>query len=107
MRMSESVKCRFSNAASVLSSKTWKNIPDGGQSRRINPKSLGPVISLFVDAALVRTLLFLAGAPTMEKITKQRIQSAMVASARVAFDGIPPDVGLARNAAWRALPLTP
>ena len=29
------------NAALVLSSKNWKNIQDGGQRRKTNPKSLG------------------------------------------------------------------
>ena len=31
----------LANAALVLSSKNWKNIQDGGQRRKTNPKSLG------------------------------------------------------------------
>ena len=45
----------LANAALVLSSKNGKTIRDGGQHRKINPKSLGPAFSLCrragIDAA--------------------------------------------------------
>ena len=41
MLSSESVNAALADAALVLSSKHWKIIQDGGQRRKINPKSLG------------------------------------------------------------------
>ena len=82
----------LANAALVLSSKSWKNLHDGGQRRRINPKSLGPVFSLCrragTDAALVRAQLLFASAPTFENETEFIILNAKVASAKVAFDTV-------------------
>ena len=56
----------LANAALVLSSKIGKNIRDGGQHRKINPKSLGPAFSLCrragIDAALAKADFFFAGA---------------------------------------------
>ena len=46
---SESVKCRF---RLVLSSKTWKNVRDGGQRRKINPESLASIFSLCRHAGI-------------------------------------------------------
>ena len=50
------------DAALVLSSKNWKNIQNGGQRRKINPKSLGSRFSLCyragIDAALVKADFF-------------------------------------------------
>ena len=52
----------LANAALVLSSKIGKNIRDGGQHRKINPKSLGPAFSLCrragIDAALAKADFF-------------------------------------------------
>ena len=43
----------LANAALVLSSKTWKNIQDGGQRPKINPKGLGFSAAVRgIDAAL-------------------------------------------------------
>ena len=76
----------------VLSSKNWKNIRDGGQHRKINPKGLGPAFSLCCragrDAALVKADFFFAGAPTIENKIEQKHQDTKVASAKVAFDTV-------------------
>ena len=79
----------LANAALVLSSKNWKNIRDGGQHRKINPKSLGPAFSLCrragIDAALAKADFFFAGAPIIENKIEQKIQNTKVASTKVAF----------------------
>ena len=84
---SESVKCRFSKCRfSAELEKSEKNIRDGGQRRKINPKSLGPVFSLCrhagIDAALAKADLFFAGAPTIENRIEQKTQNTKVASAK-------------------------
>ena len=47
------------DAALVLSSKNWKNIQDGGQRRKINPKSLGSRFSLCYRAGIDAAISFL------------------------------------------------
>ena len=83
----------LANAALVLSSKIGKNIQDGGQRRKINPKSLGSVFSLCcrragIDAALVKADFFFAGVPTIEIKLNKKIKNTKVASAKVAFDTV-------------------
>ena len=80
----------LANAASVLSSKIGKNIRDGGQRRIINPKSLGSAFLLCrragIDAALVKTDFFFAGAPPIEnQKSSQKIQTLRWHLAKVAF----------------------
>ena len=69
-----------------------KNIQDGGQHRKMNPKSLGSVLSLCcragIDAALVKADFFFAGVPTIENEIELKIQNTKVASAKVAFDTV-------------------
>ena len=83
---------RVSNAALVLSSKIGKNIRDGGQHRKINPKSLGPAVPLCrrvgIDAALAKADFFFAGAPTIGNKIEQKIQNTKVSSTKVAFDTV-------------------
>ena len=53
---------RVSNAALANELENWKNIRDGGQGRKTNPKSLGATFSLCcragIDAALVKAQMF-------------------------------------------------
>ena len=71
----------LANAALVLSSKNWKNIQNEGQRQKINPKSLGSVVSLCcragIDAALVKADFFFAGAgvPTIEDKIEQKFKT--------------------------------
>ena len=62
-----------------------KNIQDGGQHRKINPKFLKKPWAFCrragIDAALVS--LFFAGAPTMKNKIEFKIQCTKVASAKV------------------------
>ena len=64
----------------------------GGQHRKIHPKNLGPAFSLCrrggIDAALAKTDLFFAGAPTIENKIEQEIENTKVASTKVAFDTV-------------------
>ena len=88
---SESVKCRFSKCRlSAELEKLENNIRDGGQCRKINPKSLGPAFSLCrragIDAALAKADFFFASAPTIENKIEQKTQNTRVVSAKVAFD---------------------
>ena len=82
----------LANAALVLSSKIGKNIRDGGQHRKINPKSLGPAFLLWrragIDAALAKADYFSAAAPTIGNKIEQTIQNTKVASTKVAFDTV-------------------
>ena len=82
----------LANAALVLSSKNWTNTRDGGQHRKINPKSLGPAFSLCrragIDAALAKADFFFAGASTIENKIEQKLQNTRVASTKVAFDTV-------------------
>ena len=69
----------LANAALVLSSKNWKNLRDGGQRRKINPKSLGPAFSLCrhagIDAALAKADFFFASVATIENRIEQKNQT--------------------------------
>ena len=62
------------------------------QSRKINPKGLGPAFSLCcragIDAALAKSDFFFAGAPTIENEIEPKTQNTKVASAKVAFDTV-------------------
>ena len=82
----------LANAALVLSSKDWKNIRDGGQLQKTNPKSLGPAFSLCrragIDAALAKADFFFAGAPTIRNKIEQKLQNTKMASTKVAFDTV-------------------
>ena len=65
----------------------------GGQRRKINPKSLGPVFSLYrhagIDAALVGAQFYICRCTHHGKITLNKtIRSTKVESAEVAFDTV-------------------
>ena len=86
---SECVRCHLASAALVLSSKSWKNIRDGGQRRKINPNNLGPAFSLCrrarIDAALVKAQFFFAGATPIEHRIEQTNQTLRWCLAKVAL----------------------
>ena len=64
----------------------------GGQRRIITPKSLGSAFLLSrragIDAALVKTDFFFAGAPPIENKIAQKIQTLRWRLAKVAFDTV-------------------
>ena len=67
-----------------------KNLRDGGQHRKINPKNLGPAFSFCrhagIDASLANADFFFASAAASENKNEQKTQNTKVASAKVAFD---------------------
>ena len=72
--VSESVSnATLASAALVLSSKNWKNIRDGGQCRKTNPKSPGQAFSLCrragIDAALAKAQISFSQVHPPSKMT--------------------------------------
>ena len=77
----------LANAGLVLSSKIGKNIRDGGQHQKVNPKGLGPAFSLCrragIDAALGKADFFFTSAPTIENRIEQKNQNTNWAELKV------------------------